>query len=53
MRATAVDTGCSAITMVDQGVCGSMRGGVEMTEEDSMAVKGAGSALLGMGTSTD
>ena len=51
MRATIVDTGCSAITMVDQRVCGSVRGGVEMTEEDSTAVKGAGSALLGMGTS--
>ena len=53
MRATIVDTGCSAITMVDQRVCGSVRGGVEMTEEDSTAVKGAGSALLGMGTSAD
>ena len=53
MRATTVDTGYSAITMVDQRVCGSMRGGVEMTEEDSAAVKGAGSALLGMGTSAD
>jgi len=30
-----------------------MRGGVEMMEEDSTAVKGAGSALLGMGTSAD
>jgi len=30
-----------------------MRGGVEMTEEDSTAVKGVGSALLGMGTSAD
>ena len=53
MRATTVDTGYSAITMVDQRVCGSMRGGVEMTEEDSTAVKGAGSALLGMSTSAD
>jgi hypothetical protein len=39
--------------MVDQRVCGSVHGGVEMTEEDSTAVKGAGSALLGMGTSAD
>jgi hypothetical protein len=39
--------------MVDQRVCGSVRGGVEMMEEDSTAVKGAGSALLGMGTSAD
>jgi hypothetical protein len=39
--------------MVDQRVCGSVCSGVEMTEEDSTAVKGAGSALLGMGTSTD
>jgi hypothetical protein len=53
MRATIVDTGCSAITMVDQRMCGSVRGGVEMMEEDITAVKGAGSALLGMGTSTD
>ena len=53
MRATIVDTGCSAIAMVDQRVCGSVCSGVEMTEEDSTAVKGAGSALLGMGTSTD
>ena len=30
-----------------------MCGGVEMTEEDSTAVEGAGSALLGMGTSAD
>jgi hypothetical protein len=49
MRAAIVDTGCSAITMVDQRVCGSVCGGVEMTEEDSTAVEGAGSALLGMG----
>jgi len=34
-------------------MCGSVRGGVEMMEEDITAVKGAGSALLGMGTSTD
>jgi hypothetical protein len=53
MRATIVDTGCSAIAMVDQRVCGSVCGGVEMTEEDSTAVEGAGSALLGMGTSAD
>jgi hypothetical protein len=39
--------------MVDQRVCGSVCGGVEMTEEDSTAVEGAGSALLGMGTSAD
>ena len=53
MRAAIVDTGCSAITMVDQRVCGSVCGGVEMTEEDSTAVEGAGSALLGMVTSAD
>jgi hypothetical protein len=39
--------------MVDQRVCGSVCGGVEMTEEDSTAVEWAGSALLGMGTSAD
>jgi len=39
--------------MVDQRVCGSVCGGVEMTEEDSTAVEGAGSALLGMVTSAD
>jgi len=53
VKATVVDTGCGAITMVDQRVCGSVRGGVEMTEEDSTAVEGAGSALLGMVTSAD
>ena len=53
MRATIVDTGCSAITMVDQRVCGSVCGGVEMTVEDSTAVEGVGSTLLGMGISTD
>lgn len=53
MKATVVDTGCGAITMVDQRVCGSMRGGVKMTEEDGTAVEGAGSALLGMVTSAD
>ena len=53
MRATIVDTGCSAIAMVDQRVCGSVCGGVEMTEEDSTAVEWAGSTLLGMGTSAD
>ena len=53
MKATVVDTGCGAITMVDQRVCGSVCGGVEMTEEDSTAVEGAGSALLGMVTSAD
>ena len=53
MKATVVDTGCGAITMVDQRVCGSMQSGVEMTEEDSTAVEGAGSALLGMVTSAD
>jgi len=39
--------------MVDQRVCGSVRDGVEMTEEDSTAVEGAGSALLGVVTSVD
>ena len=53
MKATVVDTGCGAITIVDQRVCGSVGGGVEMTEEDNMAVEGAGSAMLGMVTSTD
>ena len=52
-RATGVDTGGSAITMVDQRVCGSVSGGVEMAEEDSVTVEGAGGALLRMSTATD
>ena len=39
--------------MVDQRVGGSIRGRVKVAEEDSMAVKRAGGAFLGMDTATN